>query len=97
MKRLLVLLLASMMLFAFVACDDNTPNPPVAEEPDTPTTPDTPVDPDTPNPVVEKWDGTASTEWFSSETSSFTLETPEQLAGLAEGSAISACVKKLLS
>lgn len=84
MKRLFVLLLAFMMLFAFVACDDNTPNPPVAEEPDTPTTPDTPVDPDTPNPVVEKWDGTASTEWFSSETSSFTLETPEQLAGLAE-------------
>ena len=33
MKRLLVLLLASMMLFAFVACDDNTPNPPAAEEP----------------------------------------------------------------
>ena len=27
MKRLLVLLLASMMLFAFVACDDNTPTP----------------------------------------------------------------------
>ena len=36
MKRLLVLLLASMMLFAFVACDDNTPDPPAAEEP-TPT------------------------------------------------------------
>lgn len=27
MKRLFVLLLASMMLFAFVACDDNTPTP----------------------------------------------------------------------
>ena len=27
MKRILVLLLASMMLFAFVACDDNTPTP----------------------------------------------------------------------
>ena len=33
MKRLLVLLLASLMLFAFVACDDNTPDPPAAEEP----------------------------------------------------------------
>ena len=36
MKRLLVLLLASLMLFAFVACDDNTPDPPAVEEP-TPT------------------------------------------------------------
>ncbi len=45
MKRLLVLLLASLMLFAFVACDDNTPDPPAAEEP-TPT----PEKPDKPNP-----------------------------------------------
>ena len=45
MKRILVILLASLMLFSFVACDDNTPTPPASEEPDTP-----PVDPDTPTP-----------------------------------------------
>ena len=45
MKRILVILLASLMLFSFVACDDNTPTPPASEEPDTPT-----VDPDTPTP-----------------------------------------------
>ena len=44
MKRILVILLASLMLFSFVACDDNTPTPPASEEPDTP------VDPDTPTP-----------------------------------------------
>ena len=45
MKRILVILLASLMLFSFIACDDNTPTPPASEEPDTPT-----VDPDTPTP-----------------------------------------------
>ena len=50
MKRILVILLASLMLFSFVACDDNTPTPPASEEPDTPTVdPDTPVDPDIPS------------------------------------------------
>lgn len=52
MKRLLVLLLASLMLFAFVACDDNTPDPPAAEEPTpTPENPDKP-NPDNPDPDV---------------------------------------------
>ena len=43
MKRILVILLASLMLFSFVACDDNTPTPPASEEPDTPVNPDTPT------------------------------------------------------
>ena len=49
MKRLLVLLLASLMLFAFVACDDNTPDPPAAEETNTPTLDNTDK-PDNPAP-----------------------------------------------
>lgn len=36
MKRVLVILLASLMLFAFIACDDNTPVPPAEEKSDTP-------------------------------------------------------------
>ena len=43
MKRILVILLASLMLFSFIACDDNTPTPPASEEPDTPVNPDTPT------------------------------------------------------
>ena len=70
MKRLLVLLLASLMLFAFVACDDNTPDPPAAEEPTpTPENPDKP-NPDNPDPDVPevcvhaKLIDTSITEYF---------------------------------
>ena len=70
MKRLLVLLLASLMLFAFVACDDNTPDPPAAEEPTpTPEKPDKP-NPDNPDPDVPevcvhaKLIDTSITEYF---------------------------------
>ena len=73
MKRLLVLLLASLMLFAFVACDDNTPDPPAAEEPTpTPENPDKP-NPDNPDPDVPevcvhaKLIDTSITEYFDAE------------------------------
>lgn len=75
MKRLLVLLLASMMLFAFVACDDNTPDPPAAEEPTpTPENPDKP-DPDNPDNPQEPEEPAECvhaqlkdvTEWFDGE------------------------------
>ena len=69
MKRILVILLASLMLFSFIACDDNTPVPPAEEEPDTPVNPDTP----TPEPVVE--DG--------SEAHPFRIETWSELKNIA--------------
>ena len=69
MKRILVILLASLILFAFIACDDNTPVPPVEEKPDTPVNPDTP----TPEPVVE--DG--------SEAHPFRIETWSELKNIA--------------
>lgn len=86
MKRLLVLLLATLLLFGFVACDDNTPEPPAAEEPGTPIipdTPDNPGDPDMPQPGVKKWDGTADKEWYDPQQNEFKLNSPSQLAGLA--------------
>ena len=52
MKRILVILLASLMLFSFIACDDNTPTPPASEEPDTPVDPDTPTPEEPEDPVV---------------------------------------------